>query len=142
MALLSVLFTLLGVLPLIADDGAGVALPVEEDMHEFMEYVFQPTYQRLKRSMADLSADQANWKAIKSDALILAESANLLIGRATEGETLWQKHATETRQAGATLYLAAKAKDVEQSRAGYVSMLSRCNACHQDFADGEHQLQP
>ena len=29
---------------------AGV--PVEPDMHEFMEYVFQPTYKRLKHSIA------------------------------------------------------------------------------------------
>ena len=26
--------------------------PVEPDMHEFMEYVYQPTYKRLKVSMA------------------------------------------------------------------------------------------
>jgi hypothetical protein len=45
--------------------------PVEMDMHEFMEYVFQPTYKRLKSSMASEPADNV-WKGIKSDALILA----------------------------------------------------------------------
>ena len=36
----------------------AIGTPVEEDMHEFMEYVFQPTYLRLKSSMAELSAGQ------------------------------------------------------------------------------------
>ena len=141
-ALLVCAFGLAGATSSSADESAALGTPVEDDMHEFMEYVFQPTYLRLKASMAELTADKANWKAIKSDGLILAESANLLSGRNSEGEALWQKHASETRQAGATLYAAAKAKDVEQTRASYVSMLTRCNACHQDFADGEHQLKP
>ena len=34
------------------DAGVEVAVPVEDSMHEFMEYVFQPTYLRLKASMA------------------------------------------------------------------------------------------
>lgn len=33
-----------------ADDAAtaGAVVPVEDDMHEFMEYVFQPTFRRLQ----------------------------------------------------------------------------------------------
>ena len=43
------------------------AAPVEDSMHEFMEYVFQPTYPRLKHSMMAVPADNKGWKAIKSD---------------------------------------------------------------------------
>ena len=57
---------------------------VEPDMHEFMEYYFQPTYRRLKETMAAAPADNAGWKAIKADSIILAESGNLLIGRGPE----------------------------------------------------------
>ncbi len=96
---LSVFLSGHAVAPAALADEAALGTPVEDDMHEFMEYVFQPTYLRLKASMAELSASQADWKAIKSDALILAESANLLGGRHSEGETLWQQHATATRQA-------------------------------------------
>ena len=35
--------------PVVSTDEAA---PVEDSMHEFMEYVFQPTYLRLKASMA------------------------------------------------------------------------------------------
>ena len=57
-------------------DVAGTALAqepssdekaVEPSMHEFMEYVFQPTYPRLKHSMMAVPADNKGWKAIKSD---------------------------------------------------------------------------
>jgi hypothetical protein len=125
-----------------AEDEVALGTPVEDDMHEFMEYVFQPTYQRLKASMAELSAEKANWGAIKSDALILAEASNLLGGRGEFEDEVWLKHAAETRKAGASLYRAAKAKSIEQARAEYKSMLGRCNACHDDFAQGEHQLEP
>jgi hypothetical protein len=48
-------------------------VPVDKSMHEFMEYYFQPTYRRLKPSVAATAAANPSWGAIKSDALILAE---------------------------------------------------------------------
>jgi hypothetical protein len=42
------------VLAQVATQTATGANPVESDMHEFMEYVFSPTYERLKASMASL----------------------------------------------------------------------------------------
>jgi hypothetical protein len=125
-----------------AADVAVQIVAVEPDMHEFMEYFFQPTYQRLQASMAQIGTDSPNWKAIKSDSLILAESTTLLLGRGEAGEASWQKHVQETRAAAAELYNAAKAKDVQLSRDRYTTMITRCNACHQDFAGGEHQLMP
>ncbi len=44
--------------PLPAED----IVPVEDSMHEFMEYVFQPTYLRLKQSMAAAPADNKDGK--------------------------------------------------------------------------------
>lgn len=118
-------------------------VPVEDSMHEFMEYVFQPTYLRLKQSMTAAPADNKGWKAIKSDSLILAESCNLLPGRkpAEQGDD-WVKHALASKEQGANLYKAAKAKDFDSASAAYKSMLTHCNACHKQFEDGKHILQP
>jgi hypothetical protein len=119
------------------------AAPVEEDMHEFMEYVFQPTYQRLKTQIASQPADNQAWKGIKSDALILAEGGNLLlIRKAEEDQADWNQHSLQVRDLGGQLYRAAKAKDLQASRRHYEAMLTHCNACHQQFAGGEHQLKP
>ncbi|MGB7344723.1 MAG: hypothetical protein WBD20_10940 [Pirellulaceae bacterium] len=116
---------------------------VEDSMHEFMEYVFQPTYKRLKVSMASQPADNAGWKAIKSDSLILAESCNLLFARAPEENVDdWNKHSVDSREAGAKLYKAAGAKQFDAASSAYRSMLESCNACHRKFEKGRHILTP
>jgi hypothetical protein len=121
----------------------GDVVPVEESMHEFMEYVFQPTYIRLKKSMAAAPEDNAGWKGIKSDSLILAESCNLLYGRkpAEHGED-WVKHAAASKAGGAALYKAARAKDFAAASTAWKTMLESCNACHKQFENGKHILQP
>jgi hypothetical protein len=122
---------------------APAGAPVEPDMHEFMEYVFEPAYLRLKAQMAAQPADNAAWKAIKGDSLALAEGGNLLLIRPAEDEAdAWKKHAVAVRDLGGQLYRAAKAKDYKASRQHYEAMLVKCNACHQQFAAGEHQLEP
>lgn len=117
--------------------------PVEDSMHEFMEYVFQPTYLRLKATMAAAPADNKGWKAIKADSLVLAESCNLLFSRAPEGSAAdWIAHAKASREKGGALYAAGKAKDFTAATTAWKAMLESCNACHKQFEDGKHILQP
>lgn len=126
-----------------ADEKADAAEPVESDMHEFMEYVFQPTFKRLKPAMAAAPADNAAWKAIKSDSLILAEGGNLLLIRQSDDDAAdWVSHSVQVRDFGGELYRAAKAKDYTTARKQYESMVQNCNACHEQFAGGEHILTP
>lgn len=131
-----------GYSPLAASADGEVA-PVEDSMHEFMEYVFQPTYLRLKASMAAAPADNNGWKAVKSDSLILAESCNLLFVRTPDehGED-WVKHAIASKSSGAELYKAARSKDFAAATAAYKTMLDNCNGCHKQFEDGKHKLKP
>lgn len=118
-------------------------VPVEKSMHEFMEYVFQPTYKRLKQNMAASPEDNQGWKAVKSDALILAESTNLLLHRQPEKSAAdWVAISGKVRQTGAQLYQAAKAKNYPDARKAYEAMIADCNACHQQFANGKYQLKP
>jgi hypothetical protein len=124
-------------------------LPVESSMHEFMEYMMEPSYLRLKDTMASQSKkptpEQAkkNWKSIKGDALVLAEAANLLLTRLPEKDkAAWANHAFAVREAGSQLYQAAKKKDDAVAASAYRTMLARCNACHKQFAEGKHQLEP
>lgn len=122
---------------------AVVTVPVEADMHEFMEYVCEPPYKRLKAALTTAPTENATWKAIKSDSLILAESGNLLIGRPPEKDAAdWLKHASGVREVGGSLYKAAKKKDAAESRKQWELLLIQCNACHTQFAGGEHMLAP
>lgn len=116
---------------------------VEDDMHEFMEYVFQPSYKRLKPAMAAAPADNSGWKAIKAESLLLAEGGNLIMLRTPDkGAADWNKLSAEVRSHGKALYAAGRKKDFETARTAYMAMLKSCNQCHKQFANGEHQLKP
>ncbi len=116
---------------------------VEGSMHEFMEYVFQPTYRRLKGAMAKSPSGKKGWKAIKSDSLILAESCNLLFVRLPKGSADdWARHSAASRDDGDALYQAAGKKDFSAASTAWKSMLNNCNACHRQFENGKHILSP
>lgn len=126
-----------------SSSGDAGPVVVEDSMHEFMEYVFQPTYRRLKVSMATGPENNQGWKAIKSDALILAESCNLLFARLPEADQAdWNEHSAASRDAGAELYQAAREKKFASADAAWRKMLDKCNACHKQFENGKHILTP
>ena len=125
-----------------ADAQNLVPEPVD-NMHHFMEYVFEPNYKRLKAGLAEAPADKAAWKAIKGDSLTLAEGTNLLLMRAPEKNPgAWKAMAVEVRGHGSDLFQAARKSDFKAARTSYESMISRCNACHKQFANGKYQLAP
>ncbi|MFO0811420.1 MAG: hypothetical protein U0746_22550 [Gemmataceae bacterium] len=118
-------------------------VPVTTSMHDFMESVFQSPYRRLKTAMATEPKDNAGWKAIRSDAMILAEGGNLLLTRKPEKNAdKWDEFSAASRDAGADLFRAAKKKDFATAKKAYASMLNHCNACHKQFDDGKNQLAP
>ena len=128
---------------LVAEEAGVEPSPVEADMHEFMEYVFEPAYKRLKASMAKAPADNKAWKSIKGDSLALAEAANLLLIRGPEEHRAdWGKLSVAVRSDGAAFYQAAKKRDFAAATKSYRAMIRNCNQCHNKFADGEHQLTP
>ncbi|MHC4875911.1 MAG: hypothetical protein ACYTGL_05385 [Planctomycetota bacterium] len=119
--------------------------PVEPSMHEFMEYVCEEPYKRLKTTMASEPDSGRAWKGVKSDALILAEAGNLLLLRdsdAGDDAAAWRKLSAAVRDAGGEFYQAARKRDYSAARTSYTALLQKCNACHDAFADGEHQLTP
>lgn len=135
-----------GVGPALADDkgpSKAAPRPVPVNMHDFMEGVFQSPYKRLKAAMAAEPKDAAGWRAIRSDALILAEGGNLLLLRLPKKDAdLWIKSSVDSRDSGADLVKAARAKDFTGAKKAYEAMLHHCNACHKKFEDGKHILTP
>lgn len=134
-----------------AETPAPAALPngqeiVEPSMHEFMEYVFMPSYKRLKAAMAanPAATDKPGWRLVKAEAIALAESCNLLLIRTPkEGSKAdWDKHAIASRAEAAKLYAAAKKFDAAAAKPAYEAMLQSCNACHKQFENGKHILAP
>src|SRR5262249_9620474 len=78
--------------------------------------------------------DQA-WTFARGQALLLAETANLLMLRPpkNEGESTWFERAMELRSAAVQLAQTIGKRDFQGSRAGFVSVANSCNRCHQAF---------
>ena len=111
--------------------------PVEESINTHMSLLFKPSYKRLKTLMRESPEDAAGWKAIQSEALLLAESGDNLTDRRPsevsvhDGKEYWAKSSIQVRRFGAELYHAAKEKDFAEATLSYKSMTKSCNACHQ-----------
>lgn len=119
------------------------AKAVEGSVHEYMEYLHEPTFHRLNEAIAQPPSGEEDWESITSNALILAESGNLLLLRGpSERRDLWVKNATALREAGAALYRAAQEKDFAVARAKYELMITQCNQCHDDFHGGKPNIMP
>ena len=118
-------------------------VPVDTNMHDFMEGMFQAPYRRLKVAIATEPTDNNGWKAIRSDLLILAEGSNLLVLRKQEkDQAKWDGYSLDSKKAGEMAFKAAKSKNFAETRKAYESMLVHCNDCHKTFANGKHQLAP
>ncbi len=118
-------------------------VPVDTNMHDFMEGMFQLPYRRLKEAMASEPKDNGGWKAIRSDVLILAEGCNLLLTRKPEqDEAKWFEFSLASKKDGESAFKAAKAKNFAETRTAYESMLTHCNECHTAFSKGKPILTP
>ena len=118
-------------------------VPVDTNMHDFMEGMFQAPYRRLKEAVANEPKDNTGWKAIRSDLLIMAEGSNLLVLRKPEKDhAKWDELSLASKQAGELAFKAAKLKNFAETRKSYEAMLVHCNECHKVFANGKHQLTP
>jgi len=111
--------------------------PVEDDVHDLMEYAFEFPYERLASGLLEEPERHTQWKSIKADALILAELSNLLIARPLPAKPqAWKQAAADVRTAGGQLYRAAETKDYPTARRHYEKMIQSCNTCHDTFQTG------
>ncbi len=75
--------------------------------------------------------------------LVVEPGSQLTPHHATHAGTgLASAHAAAAREQAGRLYLSAKAKDAAAAKEAYGAMLTKCNACHKQFAKGKHQLTP
>jgi len=113
---------------------------VESSIHEFMEGVNKPAYQRLVACLSQNILDENAWKAVLADSLLLAESGNLLLMRPVQDPQAWSVNATNIRESGTVLYESAKLKEITPVRLKFDVMLNDCDACHQQFGTGMSAL--
>ncbi len=100
-----------------------------------MEGLAHANFRGLERILAEKPAEEKSWIFARGQALLIAESANLLMLRPPkkEGQTAWFERATDLRNQATQLAQTVANKDLDRSRAGLQSLAASCNRCHQAF---------
>lgn len=125
-------------------------MPVAET-RLLMQGINMPNFRGLAGMLGKAPADADAWTFIRGQALLIAESGNLLLLRPPrrQGRDVWMDRAVDLREAATQLARAASARDLESSRNDMTALASTCNRCHQAFrvsvrinASGDPPLDP
>lgn len=92
-------------------------------------------YKGLERILRDPPKDDQAWVFARGQALLIAETGNLLMMRPprNQGENTWFERATELRSKANQLAKTLSLKDYAASRTELVDLANTCNRCHQAF---------
>lgn len=106
-------------------------------MSELMVTVIRPASDALFYVETRTPTDSDGWTALEGQALMVAESANLLMlpGRARD-DTQWMADAALMREAGAAAFKAAKTRKVEAVASVSDQLYESCTTCHQHYRPG------
>lgn len=109
-------------------------------MSELMVKIIYPTSDAVFYIESRTPKDEAEWNAFEGQALMLAESANLLMmpGRARD-QKQWMADAKLMLDAGAAAVKAAKSRNVEAVSAVSDQLLESCTTCHKHYRPGYGQ---
>jgi hypothetical protein len=113
----------------------GPKLEAVAETKLLMVALLQPNYKGLDRLLRQRPEDAANWSFARGQALLIAESGNLLMLRPprTAGQAAWFERAAELRGKATTLAKTIAAKDFDGARVRFVDLANTCNRCHQTF---------
>lgn len=126
------------VLPQIGPRPAPRVAPRLEPVAEtrlLMEGLAHANFRGLERQLAERPREGENWTFARGQALLIAETANLLLIRPPRGngQEVWMERATDLRDVATTLARHAAARDFDRSQKGLVAVANACNRCHQTF---------
>ena len=106
-------------------------------MSDLMVKIIYPASDALFYIESRTPTTEAEWTTLEGQALMVAESANLLMmpGRARD-QKQWMADARLMLDAGAEAVKAAKAKNVEGIAALSEQLMESCTSCHKHYRPG------
>jgi hypothetical protein len=112
-------------------------------MSDLMVKIIYPTSDALFYVESRTPKTETEWTALEGQALMLAESANLLMmpGRARD-QKQWMADSKLMLDAGAAAVKAVKTKNVEAISAINEQLLESCTSCHKHYRPGYGQPKP
>jgi len=109
-------------------------IPVAET-RLLMEGLAHANFRGLERLLKQQPADDKAWTFARGQALLIAETANLLMIRPphNQAEAIWFARAMELRDMAVQLAGTVSKRDYDASRAGLIQLAGQCNRCHKNF---------
>jgi len=101
-----------------------------------MNGLAHPNYLALEKHLQGKGPqDDDTWTFARGQAMLIAETGNLLLLRPprNEGRDLWMRRATGLRESAATLGRRLAGRDPVRSRSALTDVARRCNNCHESF---------
>ncbi len=140
LALLLVCGAILAQAPQVPTPAAPAETPTLQSvgsMSELMLDIIYPTSDEIFYVGRNEEKTTKDWTDLRHNALMLAESANLLMAdnRARDKER-WMQDAKLLRDVGNKAYKAAKAKDLEALKGLNAELYEACQSCHVDYRPG------
>jgi len=138
----ALLAILAGVLPPAASQTgprpAGKFNPKLEPVAEtklLMEGLAHPNFRGMEKLLKQKPGDAQAWQFVRGQALLVGETANLLMLRPPRnpGQSPWMERATALRTQAVKLARAAGREDFAGCRAGLKDLAAACNRCHDSF---------
>jgi hypothetical protein len=100
-----------------------------------MDGLAHANFRGLEKHLAQKPDDPQTWSFARGQALLIAETGNLLMLRPprSQGQDAWFEHATDLRGKATQLAQVLAKRDYLESRAAFVQLANSCNRCHQAF---------
>ena len=108
---------------------------------ELHEILISPASDAVFNAATDPPTDDKGWAAARNQALLLAESGNLLmVGSRVRDANNWMKMSRAMVDAAALAAAAAAKKDAKALEAAADAITVSCMACHRPYRDGGRQM--
>ena len=101
-----------------------------------MAGIAEPNLRAIGQLLKTKPKDAEGWAFARGQALLVAETGNLLMMRPPQGrdqQDTWMTYSAELRASSTALARSLAAKDYVQSRTALATTANACNRCHQTF---------
>ena len=124
-----------------AQRGPSTGVRTLANVRELHELLISPASDAVFNAATDPPTDAKGWAAARGQALLLAESANLLmVGSRVRDNTNWMKMSRALVDAAALAATAAEKKDPKALEAATDAITISCMNFHQPYRDGGRQM--
>jgi hypothetical protein len=127
--------------PLLAQRAPVTGVRTVANVRELHDLMISPASDAVFAASSNEALDQKGWTTARTQAIVLAESGNLLmVGTRVRDNGNWMKMSRAMVDAAALAAAAAEKKDAKALEAATDSITTACMECHRPYRDQGRQM--